>query len=142
MADTSFADPDMTTFARLDGLGLRVVGQFIEPDRAILQCRVVDADQRCRCGELGRPRDARTPRLAHEPLSWRPTLLRATVRRYRCGSCGYVWRQDAAAQVGLLEPEGQGIFRAGETSRAATISPGGRTVPVSGSDRTTTGPRP
>ena len=35
MADSTFADPDVTTFARLDGLGLRVVGQFLEPDRAV-----------------------------------------------------------------------------------------------------------
>lgn len=51
MADSTFADPDVTTFARLD-----------------------DADQRCRrCGATGRPRDSTTRRLAHEPLGWRPT---------------------------------------------------------------------
>ena len=33
-------------------------------------------------------------RLAHEPFGWRPTLLLVTVRRYRCGECGHVWRQD------------------------------------------------
>jgi len=97
MADSTFADPDVTTFVRLDGLGLQVVGQFLEPDRAILQCRVVDADQRCRrCGEMGRPRDTTTRRLAHEPVGWRPTLLLVTVRRYRCGGCGHVWRQDTS----------------------------------------------
>src|SRR6476619_2555316 len=95
MADSTFADPDVTTFARLDGLGLRVVGQFLEPDRAILECSVVDADQRCRrCGVWGRPRDTTTRRLAHEPLGWRPTVLLVTVRRYRCDGCGHVWRQD------------------------------------------------
>ncbi len=31
----------MTTFARLDELGLEVVGQRLEPDRAVLACRVV-----------------------------------------------------------------------------------------------------
>jgi transposase len=46
---------------------------------------VVDDDQRCRrCGELGRPRDTTTRRLAHEPLGWRPTVLLVTIRRYRC----------------------------------------------------------
>ncbi len=34
------------------------------------------------------------PRLAHEPFGWRPTILLVTVRRYRCGECGHVWRQD------------------------------------------------
>jgi hypothetical protein len=37
-----------------------------------------------------------TRRLAHEPLGWRPTTLLVTVRRYRCGGCGHVWRQDAS----------------------------------------------
>jgi len=97
MADSTFADPDVTTFARLDGLGLQVVGQFLEPDRAILECRVVDPDQRCRrCGGFGRSRDTTLRRLAHEPLGWRPTLLLVTVRRYRCDGCGHVWRQDTS----------------------------------------------
>ena len=36
-------------------------------------------------------------RLAHEPLGWRPTTLRITVRRYRCADCAHVWRQDTTA---------------------------------------------
>jgi transposase len=97
MADSTFADPDVTTFARLDGLGLKVVGQFLEPDRAVLACRVVDPDGRCRrCGGSGVPRDTVIRRLAHEPLGWRPTVLLVTVRRYRCGGCGHVWRQDTS----------------------------------------------
>ena len=60
MADATFADPDVTTFARLDGLGLRVTGQFLEPDRAVLECRVVDDDTGCRrCGGAGTPRGQR-----------------------------------------------------------------------------------
>ncbi len=35
-------------------------------------------------------------RLAHEPVGWRPTTLAVTVRRYRCTSCGHVWRQDTS----------------------------------------------
>ena len=90
-----FRDPDVTTFARLDGLGLQVTGQFLEPDRAVLGCRVVDADDVCRgCGSVGVPRDSVLRRLAHEPMGWRPTLLLVTVRRYRCPGCGRVWRQD------------------------------------------------
>jgi transposase len=97
MPDATFAEPDLTTFARLDGFGLQVVGQFLEPDRAVLSCRVVDADDRChRCGGLGVPRDTVIRRLAHEPLGWRPTLLLVTVRRYRCAACRHVWRQDTS----------------------------------------------
>jgi len=32
--------------------------------------------------------------LAHEPFGWRPATLQVTVRRYRCGECRHVWRQD------------------------------------------------
>ena len=53
-----FARPDLTTFARLDELGLEVTGQRVEPDRAVLSCRVVEPDPWCRrCGYVGVPRD-------------------------------------------------------------------------------------
>ena len=95
MLDATFARPDLTRFARLDELGLEVVGQRLEPDRAVLACRVVEPDQWCRrCGCEGVPRDTVKRRLAHEPLGWRPTTLVVTVCRYRCTGCGHVWRQD------------------------------------------------
>jgi transposase len=93
--DAGFTCPDLTTFARLDELGLVVVGQRLDHDRAVLACRVVDPDQWCRrCGCEGAPRDTVIRRLAHEPLGWRPTTLVVTIRRYRCAGCGHVWRQD------------------------------------------------
>jgi hypothetical protein len=93
--DATFACPDLTTFARLDELGLIVTGQRLEPERAVLACRVLEPDDWCRrCGCEGAPRDSVTRRLAHEPLGWRPTTLEVTVRRYRCTGCGHVWRQD------------------------------------------------
>jgi transposase len=92
-----FACPDLTTFCRVDELGLVVTGQRLEPDRAVLACRVVEPDQWCRrCGCEGVPRDTVVRRLAHEPLGWRPTTLAVTIRRYRCASCGHVWRQDTS----------------------------------------------
>lgn len=94
-ADAGFACPDLTTFARIDELGLEVTGQRLEPDRAVLACRVVDPDRWCRrCGCEGAARDTVTRRLAHEPLGWRPTTLEVVVRRYRCTECAHVWRQD------------------------------------------------
>ena len=93
-----FACPDLTTFCRLDKLGLEVIGQRLEPDRAVLACRVVEPDQWChQCGAEGRPRDSVVRRLAHEPLGWRPTMLEVVVRRYRCADCAHVWRQDTSA---------------------------------------------
>ena len=93
-----FGRPELTAFARLDGLGLSVTGQRLEPDRAVLACRVVEPDQWCRrCGSEGAARDTVIRRLAHEPLGWRPTVLAVVVRRYRCADCGHVWRQDTSA---------------------------------------------
>ena len=98
MPDATFTSPDLTTFARLDELGLEAVGQRVEPDRAVIACRVVEPDQWCRrCGCEGAPRDTVTRELAHEPFGWRPTTLVVTVRRYRCAHCGHVWRQDTTA---------------------------------------------
>ena len=98
MRDATFACPDLTTFARLDELGLVVVGQRLEPDRAVLACRVAEPDQWCRrCGCEGAVRDTVVRRLAHEPFGWRPTILEIRLRRYRCTGCGHVWRQDTSA---------------------------------------------
>jgi transposase len=98
--DATFACPDLTTFTRLDELGLEVIGQRLEPDCAVLACRVVDPDDSAgwcrRCGCKGVPRDSAARRLAHEPFGRRPTTLLVTVRRYRCTGCGHVWRQDTS----------------------------------------------
>ncbi|MEB3072024.1 ISL3 family transposase [[Mycobacterium] vasticus] len=93
-----FACPDLTTFCRLDELGLQVSGQRLLPDRAVLACRITDDDSWCRrCGEQGTVRDSVTRQLAHEPFGWRPTTLLVTIRRYRCAGCAHVWRQDSSS---------------------------------------------
>ena len=101
MSDVTFVRPDLTTFARLDGLGLVVVAQSLQPDRAVLACRVTEPDDErdrwCRhCGGVGTPRDTVTRSLAHVPFGWRPTTLMIRVRRYRCQACAHVWRQDTS----------------------------------------------
>ncbi|MBK9157306.1 MAG: ISL3 family transposase [Micropruina sp.] len=103
MLDATFAAPDLTTFCRLDELGLVAVGQRLEPGRAIIACRVTDPDDWChRCGQQGMVRDTVVRRLAHEPLGWRPTVLVVTIRRYRCSDCQHVWRQDTSR---MAEPK-------------------------------------
>ncbi len=98
MVDATFDAPDLTTFAGLDGLGLCVVGQHVDADRAVLACRVVAEDRWCRrCGCEGVVRGSVRRHLAHEPFGWRPTVLEIVVRRYRCTGCGRVWRQDTTA---------------------------------------------
>lgn len=95
---SDLAKPDLTTFTGLDELGLEAVGQRLEPDRAVIACRVIEPDRWCRrCGCEGIPRDTVTRELAHEPFGWRPTTLQLKVRRYRCTGCPHVWRQDTSA---------------------------------------------
>ena len=54
MLHGTFVRPDLTTFTRLDELGLEVVAQRVEPGQASLVCRVVDPDDWCyRCGCQG-----------------------------------------------------------------------------------------
>jgi transposase len=100
MSHATFLPPDLGSFCRLDELGLQVVGQRLEPGRAVLACRVVETDEFARwcrrCGCQAAPRDSVTRRLAHEPLGWRPTTLLITIRRYRCTGCGHVSRQDTS----------------------------------------------
>ncbi|MCY0904372.1 ISL3 family transposase [Arthrobacter sp. H14-L1] len=97
MFHATFHSPDLTTFCRLDELGLEATGQYLSGDRAVLACRVVDPDDWCRnCGSQGIPRDTVTRQLGHEPFGWRPTTLLLRVRRYKCSGCGQVWRQDTS----------------------------------------------
>ncbi|MCH6471547.1 ISL3 family transposase [Sinomonas terrae] len=110
MSHGTFLAPDLSTFCRLDGLGLEAVGQRLGPDRAVLECRVVEPDEWCHsCGAQGIARGTVTRRLAHEPFGWRPTTLLVRVRRYKCTGCGRVWRQDIAKAA---EPRAK-ISRAG-----------------------------
>ena len=102
MPDIIFDHPDLSAFTRLDGLGLKVTGQRIWPDHAVLACRITGEDQWCRrCGCQDEARDTVIRRPAHEPYGWRPTILRVSVRRYRCPQCAHVWRQDMSQAAQL-----------------------------------------
>lgn len=110
MPQPTFLAPDLTTFCRLDELGLEAIGQHLTADGAVLECRVVEPDRWCRkCGCEGTPRDTVPRRLAHEPFGHRPTTLLIRVRRYTCSGCGRVWRQDMSKAA----PERAKISRGG-----------------------------
>ncbi|MCI9889551.1 ISL3 family transposase, partial [Micrococcales bacterium 31B] len=95
MPHSTFVAPWLTTFCRLDELGLIVVGQRLEPDRAVIECRVTQADRWCHaCGCEGVPRDTVVRSRAHEPFGHRPTTLLIRVRRYQCSGGDRGWRQD------------------------------------------------
>ncbi len=97
MPNPTFTTRDLTTFCCLDELGLVAVGQHLDPNRAVLECRVVEPDQWCRrCGVEGVPRDTVIRRLAHEPFGHRPTTLLVRVRRHQCSGCRRMWRQDTS----------------------------------------------
>lgn len=54
MTHGTFAAPDLSAFCLLDDHGLTVTGQQIDPDRALLECRVAERDPFCRgCGAEG-----------------------------------------------------------------------------------------
>jgi hypothetical protein len=81
----TFLTPDLGSFCRLDELGLQVVGQRLEPGRAVLACRVVETDEFarwcCRCGCGAAPRDIVTRGWRISRWGWRPTTLLITIRR-------------------------------------------------------------
>lgn len=92
MDNATFCTPDLESFCMLDGLGLYITGQRFEPDRAVLECRVISADAWCReCGCAGISIGTVTRWVTHVPLGWRPTQLLLRVLRYRCTGCGRVW---------------------------------------------------
>ena len=98
MLHATFATPDLTVFCRLDELGLVAVGQCLESDRAVIECRVAEPDPWCRgCGSQGLSRGTDTRLLAHEPFGHRPTTLLVRIRRYKCSGCGRSWREDLTA---------------------------------------------
>lgn len=126
MDHATFVRPDLTTFCRLDELGLEAVGQRVEPDRAVIECRVLEPDPWCReCGAEGVPRDTVIRRLAHEPFGHRPTTLMVRVRRYRCVTCRRTWRQDtskAAAPRAKITRGGVGWALTGVVVDHLTVS--------------------
>ena len=104
MPETTFTDPDLTTFLGLDALGLTAVGQLLTSTRAIVECRMPIGfeDPFCKaCGAQGVSRGTVARCLAHVPVGWRPTQLVVRVRRLACTHCRRVWRQDTS---GLAEP--------------------------------------
>ncbi len=42
MSNATFSSPDLDAFSGLDGLGLTVTDQYIEPGQAALECRVLE----------------------------------------------------------------------------------------------------
>ena len=67
MPHATFLPPDLGSLCRLDELGLQVMGQPLEPGRAVLPCRVVETDEFARwcrrCGCEAAPIDSVTRRL-------------------------------------------------------------------------------
>jgi len=132
MPNTTFDRPDLSTFTRLDDLGLEVTGQRVGGDRTILACKVVGEDRWCRqCGGEGVVRDTVIRRLAHVPYGWRPTILHVSVRRYRCQTCAHVWRQNMSQAADPRAKLSHSAVRWAKTSRPQPIATLQRAVEVS-----------
>lgn len=114
MHNATFNAPCLTTFCRLDSLGLEAVGQSLESDRAVIECRVLEPDNWChQCGCEGVARDTVVRKLAHEPFGHRPTTLLVRVRRYKCSGCGRIWRQDTSLAAPIRAKISRGGLRWG-----------------------------
>ena len=62
MPNATYDYPDLTTFTRLEELGLVAVGQRLTAERAVLECRVVEEDPWCRaCGARATSRGTISP---------------------------------------------------------------------------------
>ena len=124
MSDATFACPDLTTFCRLDELGLGT-GQRLEPDRAVLACRVVEPDKGCRRrGFLGSPRDTVLRRLAHEPFGCLDRSASAEARRPTHVEMGKIMQQRVASAVAPTlerDPEGRLGFLRGRARPARSV---------------------
>ena len=96
-----FVRPDLGSFCRLDEIGLQVMGQSLEPGRAVLACRVIETDESVSPlpmrGCAARQRD---PAAGARAAAVAPTTLLITIRRYRCTGCGHVWREDTSRAAG------------------------------------------
>jgi len=84
MSHATFLPPDLGSFCRLDELGLQVVGQRLEPGRAVLACRVVETDEFARwcrrCGCEAAPRTSNGPT---EAINGRLEHLRGSALGFR-----------------------------------------------------------
>ena len=59
MPETTFTDPDLSTFLGLDALGVTAVGQCLTAKRAVIECRMpigFEDPFRKACGAQGRAR--------------------------------------------------------------------------------------
>lgn len=87
-----------------------VVGQRVDPNRAVIGCRVAQPGTWCRgWGSQGLSRGTGTREFAHEPFGRRPTVLLVRLRRYKCSGVRALLREDltaAAAQRARLSRRG------------------------------------
>ena len=97
MPDATFACPDLTTFCRLDELGLEVTGQQLEPDRAVLACRSSTSRPTSGAGAV----DARAPPATPSPAGWRTSRWAGVPRR--CWSTSMIEALSRAVPAALTE---------------------------------------
>ena len=99
MPETTFTDPDLTTFLGLDTLGLTAVGQLLTSTRAIVECRMPIGfeDPFCKACEAQGVSRGTVAGAWPRAGGVETTQLVVRVRRFACTHCCRVWRQDTSA---------------------------------------------
>ena len=97
MNNHTFSTPDLSTFCRLNKLGLVATGQHITESHAVLECRFTQSPKPCpQCAASGISRGTVDRRLSHVPYGQRPTTLLLRIRRFSC-ACGCFWHEDTSS---------------------------------------------
>ena len=97
MNDLTFSSPDLSSFYRLNNLGLVATGQHLCAEHAVIECRFTKAPEPCpKCAAAGVSRGTIDRHLAHTPYGQRPTKLLLRIRRWRC-FCGCLWHEDTSS---------------------------------------------
>jgi hypothetical protein len=113
MLDATYLRLDLTPFARIDELGLEVIGQRLEPEQAVLACRAVSRDELegwCRrCGAEGAHRA--TP----SPAGWHTS--RSAGGRRSCWSRSAATGTPAAGTLVRTGIAAQPLGRSGDKAR-------------------------
>jgi len=112
VVDATFTGTGLTAFCRLEQLGLEAVGRRLDPDRAVLACRVSEPDEWCRRLRVSGRREgyahassgARGVRVApHDTGGHGPSL--PLHRLWSCVAPGHQQGRAAAGQAVAAWPE-------------------------------------
>ena len=117
----SFSTDALDALFFLDSLSASATGPAVTATHGLMECRVAEPEHYCQdCVSAGTPRDPFVRKLAHLPIIRRPTIPHVRVRRYRCGHCHRVWRQDSTGSTSASEALTSGSRVSTDDSRGSS----------------------